>query len=134
MQTINSGLKVTGDLETRLLRVLARYCLPLQSTTGQSPAMLLMSHQMRTRFQNCKEGERRNNAENKPKRQNICMKPDTKGKRPSAMPLTGEIAAQEHPKAIDDVTMSESRTTFPTSNGSSCWSSGEGPMDFSWWH
>ena len=39
------------------------------------------------------------------------------------MPLTGGIAAQEYPEATDDVTMSESRTTFPTSNGSSCRSS-----------
>ena len=62
------------------------------------------------------------------------MKPDTKGKWFSAMPLTGEIAAQEYPEAIDDVSMSESRTTFPTSNGSSCQSSGEGPMDVSWCH
>ena len=36
------------------------------------------------------------------------MKLDTKEKRPSAMPLTGEIAAQEYPEAIDDVTMSKS--------------------------
>ena len=48
------------------------------------------------------------------------------------MPLTGEIAAQKYPDAIDDVTMSESRTTFPTSNGSSCRSSGEGLMCVSW--
>ena len=48
------------------------------------------------------------------------MKPETKEKRPSAMPLTGEIAAQEYPEAIDDVTMSESRTRYQTSNGSSC--------------
>ena len=89
--------------------------------------------QMRTRFQKRKE-ERRNNAENKAKRQHISMKPDTKGKRPSAMPLTGEIVAQEYPEAINDVTMSESRTTFPTSNGSSCWSSGEGPMEVSRCH
>ena len=89
---------------------------------------------MRTRFQKCKEEERRNNAENKAKRQHISMKPDTKGKRPSAMPLTGEIAAQEYPEAIDDVNKSKSRTTFPTSNGSSCRSSGEGPMDVSWCH
>ena len=50
------------------------------------------------------------------------------------MSLTGEIAAQEYPEAIDDVTMSGSRTIFPTSNGSSCRSSGEGPMDVSWCH
>ena len=49
VQTIKSGLKkVTGDLEMRLLRVLSRYHLFLQSTTGQSPAMLLMSHQPRS--------------------------------------------------------------------------------------
>ena len=62
------------------------------------------------------------------------MKPDTKGKRLSAMPLTGEIAAQEYPETIDNVTMSDSRTTFPTNNGSSCRSSEEGPMDVSWCH
>ena len=62
------------------------------------------------------------------------MKPDTKGKRTRGMPLTGEITAQEYPEAIDDVTMSESWTTFPTSNGSSCRSFGEGPMDVSWCH
>ena len=90
--------------------------------------------QMRTRFLKRKEDERRNNSENKAKRQHISMKPDTKGNRPSAMPLTREIAAQEYLEAIDDVTMSESGTTFPTSNGSSCWSSGEGPMDVSWCH
>ena len=49
------------------------------------------------------------------------------------MLLTGEITAQEYPEAIDDVNMSESRT-FPTSNGSTCRSSGEGPMDVSWCH
>ena len=87
-----------------------------------------------TRFPKRKEEERRNNAENKAKRQHISMKPDKKGKRPSAMPLTGEIAAQEYLEAIYDVTMSESRTTFPTSNGSSCRSSGEGHMDVSWCH
>ena len=87
---------------------------------------------MRTRFQKRKEEERRNNAENKAKSQHISMKPDTIGKRPSAMPLIGESAAQEYPEAIDDVTMSESRTTFPTSNGSSCRSSGKGPMDVYW--
>ena len=61
------------------------------------------------------------------------MKPDTKGKWLSASPLTGEIAIQESPEATDDddVTMSESRTTLPISNGSSCRSSGEGPMDVS---
>ena len=49
VQTIKSRLKkVTGDLETRLLRVLARYLLLPQSTTGQSPAMLLMGHQPRS--------------------------------------------------------------------------------------
>ena len=48
------------------------------------------------------------------------------------MSLTGEIEAQEYPEAIDDVTMSESVTTFPTSNGGSCRSSGEGPVDVSW--
>ena len=42
VQTIK---KITGDLETRLLRVLARYRLLLQSTTGQSPAMPLMGRQ-----------------------------------------------------------------------------------------
>ena len=104
------------------------------STTGNSLEDEHPRTQMRTRFQKRKEEERRNNAENKAKRQHISMKPDTKGKRPSAMPLTGEIAAQEYPEAIDDVTMSESRTTFPTSNGSSCRSSGEGPMDVSWDH
>ena len=88
---------------------------------------------MRTRFQKCKE-ERRNNAENKAKRQHISMKPDTKGKQSSAMPLTGEIAPQEYPQAIDDVTMSESRTPFPISNGNSCQSSREGPMNVSWCH
>ena len=71
---------------------------------------------MRTRFQKRKEEERRNNAENKAKRQHISMKLDTKGKQS----FTGEIAAQEYPDAIDDVTMSESQTMFPTSNGSSC--------------
>ena len=46
VQTIKSGLKkVTGDLETRLLCVLARYSLLPQSTMGQSPAMLLMGRQ-----------------------------------------------------------------------------------------
>ena len=51
VQTIKNGLKkVTGDLETRLLHVLARYRLLLQSTTGQSPAMLLMGHQPRSRL------------------------------------------------------------------------------------
>ena len=50
------------------------------------------------------------------------------------MPFTGDIAAQQYPESIDDETMSESRTTFPTSHGSSCWSSGEGPMDVSWCH
>ena len=60
------------------------------------------------------------------------MKPDTKGKQPIAILLTGEIAAQEYPEAIDHVNMSESRTTFPTSNGSSCRSSREGLMDASW--
>ena len=59
------------------------------------------------------------------------MQPDTNGKRPCAMPLTGEIVAQEYPEAINDVTMFESRPTFPTSNGSSCRSSGERPMDVS---
>ena len=59
-------------------------------------------------FQKRKEEERRNNAENKPKRQRNNMKPDTKGKRPIAGPLTGEIAVQESPEATDDddVTMS----------------------------
>ena len=79
---------------------------------------------MRTHFQKRKEDERKNNPENKAKRQHISMKPDTKGKRSNVMPLTGEIAAQVYPEAIDDVTMSESWTTFLTSNGSSCWSSG----------
>ena len=50
---------------------------------------------MRTRFQKRKEDKRRNNAENKAKRQHISMKPNAKRKRPCAMPLTGEIAAQE---------------------------------------
>ena len=51
VQTIKSGLKkVIGDLETRLLRVLARYHLLPQSTTSQSPAMLLMGHQPRSRL------------------------------------------------------------------------------------
>ena len=51
VQTIKSGLKkVTGDLEKQLLHVLARYCLFLQSTTGQSPAMLLMGRQPRLRL------------------------------------------------------------------------------------
>ena len=101
------------------------------STTGDSLEDKHPRTQMRTRFQKRKEEERRNNAENKAKRQHISMKPDTKGKQPSAMPLTGKIAAQEYPVAIDDVTMSENQTTFPTSNRSSCWSSGEGPMDVS---
>ena len=104
------------------------------STTGDSFEDEHPRTQMKTRFQKRKEEERRNNAENKAKRQHISMKPDTKGYRPSAMPLTGEIAAQEYSEVIDDVTMSESRTTFPTSNGSSCRSSGEGPMDVSWCH
>ena len=102
------------------------------STTSDSLEDEHPRTQMRTRFQKRKEEERRNNAENKAKIQHISMKPDTIGKRPSAMPLTGESAAQEYPEAIDDVTMSESRTTFPTSNGSSCRSSGKGPMDVSW--
>ena len=37
-------------METRLLRVLARYHLLPQSTTGQSPAMLLMGRQPRSRL------------------------------------------------------------------------------------
>ena len=93
------------------------------STIGDSLEDEHPRTQMRTHFQKRKEEERRNNAENKAKRQHINMKPDTKGKRPSAIPLTGEIAAREYPEDIDDVTMSESQT-FPTSNGSSCRSSG----------
>ena len=104
------------------------------SITGDSLEDEHPRTQMRTRFQKRKEVEIRNNAENRVKRQPISMKPDTKGKRPSNMPLTGEIAAQEYPEAIDDVTMSESRTTFTTSNESSCRSSGEGHMDVSWCH
>ena len=51
VQTIKSGLKkVTGDLETRLLRVLVRCRLLPQSTTGQSPAMLRMGRQPRSRL------------------------------------------------------------------------------------
>ena len=51
MQTIKSGLKkVTGDLETRLLRVLPLYRLLPQSTTGRSPAILLMGRQPRSRL------------------------------------------------------------------------------------
>ena len=51
VQNIKSELKkVTGDLETRLLRVLAWYRLLPQSSTGQSPAMLLMGHQPRSRL------------------------------------------------------------------------------------
>ena len=51
VQTIKSGLKkVTGDFEMQLLRVLARYHLLPQSTTGQSPAMLLMGRQPRSRL------------------------------------------------------------------------------------
>ena len=51
VQTIKSGLKkVTEDLETRSLRVLARYRLFSQSTMDQSPAMLLMGHQPRSRL------------------------------------------------------------------------------------
>ena len=46
VQTIKSGLKkVTGDLEMRLLRVLAQCHLLPQSTMNQSPAMLLMGRQ-----------------------------------------------------------------------------------------
>ena len=42
--------KVTGDLETRLLRVLAQYRLFPQSTMGQSSAMVLMGRQPRSRL------------------------------------------------------------------------------------
>ena len=103
------------------------------STTGDSLENEHPRSLMRTHIQKRKEEERRNNAENKAKKQYISMEPDTKGKWPSAMPLTGEIAAQEYLEAIDNVTMSESQT-FPTSNGSSFRSSGEGPMDVSWCH
>ena len=104
------------------------------STTGDSLENEHLRTQMRTHFQKCKEDERRNNAENKAKRQYISMKPDTKGKQPSAMPLTGKIAAREYPEAFDDVTMFKSRTMFPTSNGSSGQSSGDGLMNVSGCH
>ena len=56
------------------------------STTGDNLEDEHPRTQMRTRFQKRKEEEIRNNAENKAKRQHISMKPDTKGKWPSAMP------------------------------------------------
>ena len=51
VQTIKSGLKrATGDLETRLLRVLARYRLFCNQQRVNSPAMLLMGRQPRSRL------------------------------------------------------------------------------------
>ena len=63
------------------------------STTGDSFEDEHPRTQMRTCFQKRKEEKRRNNAANRAKRQHNSMQPDTKGKPPSTMPLTGEIAA-----------------------------------------
>ena len=133
-QPLGSREQTVTRHSTSVVQLPAPYRDSSPSTTGDSLEDEHPRTQMRTCFQKCKEDERRNNAENKAKRQHISMKPDTKGKPPTTMPLTGEIAAQEYPEAMDDVTMSESQTTFPTSNGSSCWSSGEGPRDVSWCH
>ena len=45
VQTIKDGLKKinSGDLETRMYQFLSRYRVTLQTTTGQTPAEMLMS-------------------------------------------------------------------------------------------
>ena len=133
-QPLGSREQIVTRHSTSVAQLPVPYRDSSSSTTSYSLEDEHPRTEMRTRFQKRKEEERRSNAENKAKRQHISMKPDTKGKRASAMHLTGKIAAQEYSEAIDDVTMSESRTTFPTSNGSSCQSSGEGSMDVSWCH
>ena len=119
-QPLGSRKQIVTSHSTSVAQLPVPYRDSSPSTTGDSLEDEHPRTQIRTRFQKRKEEERRNNAENKTKSQHIIMKPNTKGKRTSAMPLTREIVAQEYPEAIDDVTMSESRTTFPTSNGSSC--------------
>ena len=102
-QPLRSREQTVTRHSTSVAQLPAPYRDSSPSTTSDSFEDEHPRTQMRTCFQKCKD-ERRNNAENK---------------------------AQEYPGAIDDVTMSESQTTFPTNNGTSCRSSGEGPMDVS---
>ena len=52
VQTLKNGLCKTkgGDLESRLYKYLARYLLTPHSTTGQTPAELLMNRKPRSRL------------------------------------------------------------------------------------
>ena len=52
VQTVKSGIRhmAGGDLESTVVRYLARYRVIPQSTTGSSPAQLLMRRQMRTKL------------------------------------------------------------------------------------
>ena len=52
VQIIKKGLKkvITGSMNTRLAQVLFHYCVTSQSTTGISPAELLLHQRLRTRL------------------------------------------------------------------------------------
>ena len=108
------------------------------STTGASLGDDHPRTHIRTCLLKCKEDERRNNAKGKTKRQHPSIELDSKGKRHSARLLAKEIGAKESLEDTDTddsvvvdnhVTMSESWVPLPSSDGNSCQSSIEKPMD-----
>ena len=51
VQTVKSGVKkMSGDLETRLQKLLMRYCLTPQATTGCAPSDIMMKRRLRSKL------------------------------------------------------------------------------------